>query len=85
MLQPPTDNLYKFLAIFGLVLFGFSIYVPLQRLEEHSREVAKWNAQWGPMTERAFELEDAAIADLECVIEKNRGSSGSRVVEFGSF
>jgi hypothetical protein len=24
--RPPTDNLYKFLAIFGLVAIGFSTY-----------------------------------------------------------
>jgi hypothetical protein len=73
MIQPPTDNLYKFLAIFGLLLFGFSVYVPLQRLDEYSREVAKWNAAWGPLIVRARSADDDARAELECAIAKRRG------------
>ncbi|KAI5913786.1 hypothetical protein [Thauera sp. 2A1] len=68
MMQPPTDNLYKFLAIFGLIVFGFSFYLPLQRLEEHSRELAKWNAAWGPMLERAVQADDDSRTDLVCAI-----------------
>jgi hypothetical protein len=73
MFQPPTDNLYKFLAIFGLVLFGFSCYVPLQRLDEHAREVAKWNAAWGPILVRAQETSEVSRAELECAIEEASG------------
>lgn len=29
----PTDNLYKFMALFGLVLFGFSFYLEFETLE----------------------------------------------------
>ena len=78
MMQPPTDNLYKFLAVFGLILFGFSWYVPLQRLEEHNREVARWNAAWGAMMVRAQQADDGAREVLECAITKampNRGTA----------
>ena len=75
MIQPPTDNLYKFLAIFGLVVFGFSWYVPLQRLEDYNREAAKWNAAWGPILVRARELDDNAREDLQCAIEKTQSAA----------
>jgi hypothetical protein len=68
MLQAPTDNLYKFVAIFGLIVFGFSAYVPLQRLEEHNREIAKWNAAWGPIVARARGLDDDSRDALDCAI-----------------
>jgi len=41
MLEPPTDNLYKFLAIFGLLIWGFSIVYPWSRMLEHEREEEK--------------------------------------------
>jgi hypothetical protein len=34
MFSPPTDNLYKFLAIFGLIIVMYSIYYPFQKLRE---------------------------------------------------
>lgn len=34
LFQPPTDNLYKFLAIAGLLLFGFSLIFPALQLRE---------------------------------------------------
>lgn len=75
MIQPPTDNLYKFLAIFGLVVFGFSWYVPLQKLEDYNREVAKWNTAWGPVLTRSRELDYNAREALECAIEKAESST----------
>jgi hypothetical protein len=30
----PTDNLYKFIAIFGLILTLFSVYYPFQKVYE---------------------------------------------------
>lgn len=37
MFQLPTDNLYKFIALAGLVVLGFSIYLPDKRLDELRR------------------------------------------------
>lgn len=39
MFQLPTDNLYKFLAISGLIVLGFSLVYPFKRLYEVNREV----------------------------------------------
>ena len=38
LLQPPTDNLYKFLAISGLLLLGFFQVFPLLQLRELRNE-----------------------------------------------
>ena len=34
MITPPTDNLYKFVSIFGLIIFLFSIYYPYQKAHD---------------------------------------------------
>jgi hypothetical protein len=34
MFNLPTDNLYKFVAIFGLIIALFSIYYPFQKYHE---------------------------------------------------
>jgi hypothetical protein len=74
MMQPPTDNLYKFLSIFGLIVFGFSLYLPIQRLEEHSRETARWSAAWGPLVAQLRDMDDDARKELECaIIRRERG------------
>jgi hypothetical protein len=39
VIQPPTDNLYKFVAISGLLLFGFSQIYPLLQLDNLEKEV----------------------------------------------
>jgi len=67
-MQPPTDNLYKFLAIFGLVMIGFSIYVPLQRLEAFSRGSMYVEVAYEPIIDKLVLIDDAARADLECAI-----------------
>jgi hypothetical protein len=41
MFEPPTDNLYKVIAIFGLLIWGFSIVYPWSRTLEHEREEEK--------------------------------------------
>jgi hypothetical protein len=51
-MQPPTDNLYKFLAIFGLLVSAFSIYVPMLRYMEFNRLSARSDAIYGPTTVR---------------------------------
>lgn len=44
MFTPPTDNLYKFFAIAGLILLVFSLYYPKKLVEEVSSEIIKLNA-----------------------------------------
>lgn len=41
----PTDNLYKFIALFGLVLFSFGHYSKIRMEWENHRTVAKNNAE----------------------------------------
>src|SRR5260370_23518837 len=41
MLQPATDNLYKFMAISGLLVAGFFFVYPYSRFIEIGREVPK--------------------------------------------
>ena len=67
-MQPPTDNLYKFLAIFGLLVGAFSVYVPLLRYVEFNRLSHRTNAIYGPMIEPLKILDDEARAELECAI-----------------
>jgi hypothetical protein len=40
LVTPPTDNLYKFLAIAGMVLFVASLVVPMQLSAEFDRQTA---------------------------------------------
>lgn len=78
-MQPPTDNLYKFLAIFGLVVIGFSIYVPLQRLEAYGRSSAQVEAAYEPIIERLKLIDDASRTELECAIDEARKKDGTGV------
>lgn len=75
MIQAPTDNLYKFLAIFGLLVLGFSVYVPLEKYVELGREVAKWSAAWKPFSVRARLGSDDAREQLRCAIEIRDGKA----------
>ncbi len=68
VIQPPTDNLYKLVAIFGLIVWGFSFYIPLQKLDEAQLEFAKWNAEWNPILFRALDVDNNAREQLECAI-----------------
>jgi len=43
MIQPPTDNLYKFMAIFGLVLFLAGTLYPAKKIEDISRRIGNMN------------------------------------------
>ena len=40
----PTDNLYKFIAIFGLLIFLFSLYISLTILPEKQSELTKMHS-----------------------------------------
>ena len=51
----PTDNLYKFLAIFGIVICIFSIYIYQNKYNLYTEEffeVRKEFAKYGPMLDR---------------------------------
>jgi hypothetical protein len=67
-MQPPTDNLYKFLAIFGLLVSAFSVYVPLLRYVEFNRLSHRADAIYGPMIEPAKILAEESHVELECAI-----------------
>jgi hypothetical protein len=67
-MQPPTDNLYKFLAIFGLLVAAFSIYVPLLRYMEFNRLQLRADAIYGPMLDPLRVISDESMAELECSI-----------------
>lgn len=43
--QPPTDNLYKFMAIFGLILWVGGIFYPLNKAYEMEEDVIEIEAQ----------------------------------------
>ena len=66
MRQPPTDNLYKFIAIFGLVLVIGSGYVLLDKSANYERQVATWSAAWVPLVERIHAANENAIKRLDC-------------------
>lgn len=67
-MRPPTDNLYKFLAIFGLLVTTFSIYVPLLRYIEFNRLSLRTDAVYSPMLDPLRVLDDEAKAEAECAI-----------------
>ncbi len=70
MLQPPTDNLYKFLAIFGLIVMALSLYTPLQRLETLERNNMQRSIMYKPIIEKAKALDGIARTELECAIHE---------------
>lgn len=57
-MRPPTDNLYKFLALSGLLLFGFCIYTPLQKLDQLAEGDANLTAARAGVTEAKSKLTD---------------------------
>ncbi|MEO8009445.1 MAG: hypothetical protein ABI728_13135, partial [Betaproteobacteria bacterium] len=63
-MRPPTDNLYKFLAIFGLIVVGFCVYMPLQRLEAFARNSVLLSAAYQPMFDPLRVVDDYAFARL---------------------
>ena len=75
-MRPPTDNLYKFLAIFGLIVVGFSIYIPLQRLEAFSRSNVLIDSALGPMFDRLDALDDYETARHDCFMNEKEKKNG---------
>jgi hypothetical protein len=45
IIQPPTDNLYKFMAIFGLILWVGGMFYPLTKAYELKRDQIELEAQ----------------------------------------
>lgn len=77
MLQAPTDNLYKFMAIFGLVLAGFSIYIPLQRLEAYDRSNLERGQVAEAVLDRLVFLDGDARKGLKCAITRTQEGEGN--------
>ena len=73
MWQPPTDNLYKFMAIFGLVLFALGVYVSLVKGDEYNMQVVRWNAAYGPLFVKHNQLWVDTRELLVCAIERADG------------
>lgn len=58
MIQPPTDNLYKFMAIFGLILWVAGVLYPWSKAYELELELLEVEAQV-----EAYEAEGKARND----------------------
>jgi hypothetical protein len=69
-LKPPTDNLYKFIAIFGLLLLGLSIWLGQQEWERYSEArflaYEAYQQAWveADESEKLRDLLDQVIDDL---------------------
>ena len=71
MLNLPTDNLYKFLAISGLVIAMFSVYYPFQKshelqflIVEQKAELELQKYQMGRYDEK-FKLQEEQLSTEE--------------------
>lgn len=84
MLQAPTDNLYKFLAIFGLIMFGFSIYVPLQRLEAYGISNTNLETAYEPLFEKLSIIDDASRTKLQCAINQTERGTTNKANSHGA-
>lgn len=64
----PTDSLYKFVAVGGLLLFGVSLVQAYRTFSTEQTAVAQWNASWVPVTERSKLLAETSLEELSCTI-----------------
>lgn len=72
----PTDNLYKFVSIFGLILFGFSIYVSHLYLDDR-HEINKDFFNYlvdANNTEKEYNLAKTGYDSIEKIIIKLKES-----------
>jgi len=58
MLTPPTDSLYKFIAISGLVAIGFSVAYPWNKHIEYELKVAEVQAEIDKSQLKVDQLKD---------------------------
>ena len=73
IIQPPTDCLYKFIAISGLLIFCFSMVWPELRLNELEQQSIQVMGEFKILKIEADNLkEDIAILGKEARIEKSR-------------
>ena len=61
--KPPTDNLYKFLAVSGLVLVAVAIVVPLQRYDAYEQLVLEAIPASTAAADASMRRLDAAIEE----------------------
>lgn len=66
MIQPPTDSLYKFLAVFGLVLLGFGLWLPLQRYDAAAEQSARAEDEWVPLYPKVGQHFRLALLGFDC-------------------
>ena len=69
MLQPPTDNLYKFMAIFGLILWIGGALYPWTKAYEVEKELITLEAEIKHAQEQPAQ---ANVIELEKKLKLNR-------------
>ncbi|MFZ2937224.1 MAG: hypothetical protein WA066_00775 [Candidatus Omnitrophota bacterium] len=74
----PTDNLYKFIAIFGLIILGFSIAFPLKVSNELSLKIMEYSGRV-KILDQEIELlrDDVNVLEPE-VLQKKRFSKNGK-------
>jgi hypothetical protein len=82
LIQPPTDNLYKFLAISGLLLIGFAVVFPFTKLMDLKRmtvelsgEVSKLKVESQLISKELDRQEKESKALLDLFEEKTEQKS----------
>src|SRR4051794_29938888 len=89
-LTPPTDNLYKFVAISGVAVSLFSVGFPLSRIEAVSARADTIKIEAAALQpdidlalfdERHFEAEQKALASEVQALSKQKGRSYTRLTE----
>lgn len=59
MFAPPTDSLYKFIAIFGLIILGWGIAAPYQKSYEYKLKMAELNSAIDGSKNKAEQLQES--------------------------
>ncbi len=57
-LTPPTDNLYKFMAIFGLLLVLTSVIYPVQKTIEFYEDIDSMHAEFDVLSTQRIALQE---------------------------